>query len=258
MPDAVVAVPCFNEEKRLDIDAFLAAEGHPSIHWLFVDDGSTDKTADKLQELIRRANRTATVLSLPKNQGKGEAVRRGMLAAMETGAAIVGYLDADLSTPVEEVRRLVVELETRGVAAVFGSRVVMLGTTIERQAVRHYLGRVFATAASLVLRLPVYDTQCGAKLFRSSVRLRRALEMPFLSRWVFDVELIGRFMAEMPGVPPFTPADLAEVPLRCWTHRTGSKVAPLQMVGAGLDLLVVAVELANRRRKRRALSSDQK
>src|SRR5204862_482251 len=82
--------------------------------------------------------------------------------ALDRGAEVVGYVDADLSTPVAEVARLLDEMEQRGVAVVMGARVALLGTAIQRRALRHYLGRLFATAASIILGLPVYDTQCGA------------------------------------------------------------------------------------------------
>ena len=111
------------------------------------------------------------VVTLPANRGKGEAVRLGLRAALAGGHDVVGYYDADLATPPAEMARLVEEL--RGDPArvmVIGSRVALLGHDIERSAVRHYLGRLYATAASVVLRLPVYDTQCGAKVVRAGPR----------------------------------------------------------------------------------------
>ena len=95
----------------------------------------------------------------------------------------------------------------------------LLGHRIERSWARHYLGRLFATASSQVLGLPVYDTQCGAKVFRDGPALRAALATPFTSRWAFDVELLGRLG---------TGADrrFLEVPLERWHDVGGSKLRP--------------------------------
>ena len=140
----------------------------------------------------------------------------------------------------------------RGVAVVMGARVALLGTAIQRRALRHYLGRLFATAASIILGLPVYDTQCGAKFFRDTPALRGALTGPFSSRWAFDVELIGRLLRGDGGAAPLGAADFVEIPLRCWTDVPGSKVSSVQMMRAACDLVAVARELRGRARASRA------
>src|SRR6266568_1094414 len=173
MLPTVIVVPCFNEAARLRPDGFGPLAEHPEIELLFVDDGSTDDTRRVLEGLAARWPR-AHVLALPANGGKGEAVRRGMLDGLARGAACVGYLDADLATPADEMLRLRDELlGAAGASAVLASRVALLGRDIQRNPARHYLGRVFATTASVVLGLPVYDTQCGAKLFRRTPALER-------------------------------------------------------------------------------------
>lgn len=209
-PELVLVVPCYNEARRLDLDAWRAAkEQIPGLDLLFVDDGSDDDTL--------RLLRGQATLKLPRNVGKGEAVRAGMLVALERGAALTGYWDADLSTPLDELTSLWSAL-TGPRKLVMGARVQLLGRQLIRRAERHYGGRVFATAAALALGVPVYDTQCGAKLLVGGADTEALLSVPFGARWAFDVELIGRVLQR------FGPESVEEVPLRRWHHREGSKV----------------------------------
>jgi glycosyltransferase involved in cell wall biosynthesis len=244
-----IVVPCYNEGKRLDADAFLGLLAWPGLRLLFVDDGSTDDTADRLAALSAAAPPDRVgVLDLGRNQGKAEAVRRGLREALgDPHVDVVGYLDADLATPVEEVLRLLEVMQARNAAVLLASRVSLLGREIDRRPWRHYLGRLFASAASLVLRLAVYDTQCGAKLFRRSPALEAAVAEPFLSRWIFDVELLGRLLAGARGVPPLDLALIVEEPLRRWRDVPGSKLRPGHFARAARDLAEIAVDLRRRR-----------
>jgi hypothetical protein len=171
--------------------------------------------------------------------GKGEAVRRGLLVALQTEATYVGFWDADLATPLESIAELQQVLEDRAeIEMVFGARVKLLGRTIERRTSRHYFGRVFATAVSLMLRMPVYDTQCGAKLFRVTDDLRRLLAEPFVSRWIFDVEIIARLARLRRGMDRSAPeAVIYEYPLREWRDVSGSKVNSMAFFRAAVDLM---------------------
>ncbi len=213
--------------------------GEPEIAVVLVDDGSTDETPALLDDFAKRHPHAVTVLHLDKNSGKGEAVRRGLMQAIESGAKWVGYFDADLATPVDELKRLVdIALhQPSQVRAVLASRVKLLGTNIKRSPVRHYLGRVFATGASMVLELPVYDTQCGAKVFRVDDVLHQVLAKPFATRWVFDVELLQRLSEAFRerGLEP--EKCIVEVPLQEWTNVGGSKLGVTAMAQAGWQLL---------------------
>jgi dolichyl-phosphate beta-glucosyltransferase len=248
MNDLTLVVPCYNEAGRLDDEAFLSlARGPGGLRLLFVNDGSRDETGARLAALAAQEPRIA-VLELERNGGKAEAVRAGLQRALAAGASLVGYLDADLATPVEEVRRLAGLLRDGQAAVLLASRVSLLGRDIQRRAARHYLGRIFASVASVVLRLAVYDTQCGAKFFRATPALNAALVDPFLSRWVFDVELLGRLMIGGAGVTPLTSREVVEEPLRAWRDVPGSKLRAGHAVGAARDMLLVGMDLARRRR----------
>jgi len=216
-----IVVPCFNEESRLDrtaFERFLAGPG--SVRLLFVNDGSTDDTLGVLHELQRRFPDRVQVIDQPVNRGKAEAVRVGMLRALGDGIPYVGYFDADLATPLEAIDDFVRVLDHNpDIDVVIGARVALLGRDIQRRASRHYSGRVFATAASLVLSLPVYDTQCGAKLLRSTPRVASLFEQPFGSRWIFDVELIARYLS-LGG----RREGLYELPVQRWRDVGESKV----------------------------------
>jgi glycosyltransferase involved in cell wall biosynthesis len=240
---ATIVIPCFNEEHRLDGGAVAELLADPRLDVIFVDDGSRDGTARRLAALCAAHPGRARAISLPENAGKAEAVRAGLRAALDAGASVVGYLDADFATPPSEMSRLLDELDRTGAAAVLGSRIAYLGADIARHALRHYLGRVFATAASITLDLVVYDTQCGSKLFRDGPALRHALGARFSSRWAFDVELLGRLLAGGPGAPPLRDTDLLEVPLRVWRDVRGSKLGAAGMLKAGGDLLRLLVRV---------------
>jgi glycosyltransferase involved in cell wall biosynthesis len=240
--ERIIVVPCFNEEHRLPADEFLRLAACPDLGVLFVDDGSADGTGALLRELRARRPADIEVLSLPRNSGKAETVRQGLRAALKQGARVVGFVDADLSTPVDEILRLLEMFDRTDAKVLLGSRVRLLGTSIQRSARRHYLGRVFATVASLTLGLPVYDTQCGAKLFRRHPTLEWALSRPFTSRWSFDVELIWRLLQGGKDGEGLGAEDFLEIPLRAWRDVPGSKLRGLDMLRAAVDLLALWVE----------------
>ena len=162
-----ITVPCYNEAARLKCDAFVEfVREHREVMFIFVDDGSTDETAQLLKSMSQSEAANIRFITLKTNCGKAEAVRQGTLSAIAAGARYVGYWDADLATPLNPILEFVGELKNKSdLLLVMGARVQLLGRTILRKRYRHYLGRVFATVASVVLRMPVYDTQCGAKMF---------------------------------------------------------------------------------------------
>ncbi len=259
MSKAAIVIPCYNETRRFDADQFRKLASGPHATLFFVNDGSTDDTESTLRRFIASfpLATAPALLSLPANRGKGEAVRLGLQAACQKGFSLVGYYDADLATPPEELLRLI-ELAAAGPQSVImGSRVKLLGSNIQRTFVRHVTGRFFATAASWVLKMPVYDTQCGAKLFHCSPTLEAALKEPFSSRWCFDVELIGRLLFPLEsGIAGLSQKEFLEIPLKTWRGIAGSHLNPGSMLAAALDLIKIGIALNRRRTHRHAYSNE--
>jgi dolichyl-phosphate beta-glucosyltransferase len=237
-----IVVPCYNEALRLDVGKFSAyCTGAAPVHLLFVDDGSTDNTLAVLQTLAAAHPGRVKVSKLERNSGKAEAVRRGLLIAIEDGFDYVGFWDADLATPLQEIETFCRVMDDHPqLLMAIGSRVKLLGRSIRRRPIRHYLGRVFATVVSLILRLPVYDTQCGAKILRVTPETRALLQEPFITRWIFDVEILARLInARGNSDHPSIENLVFEIPLDEWHDVAGSKLRSRDFLHASWQLLTV-------------------
>ena len=235
-PHLILVVPCFNEEHRLPVDALreVAIEG-VRLEILLVDDGSSDGTFRLLDSLRASDPSRFSVLRLERNSGKAEAVRRGIVAALDRHPDLVGFWDADLATPLSEIPAFLDVFATRPeIEMVFAARVRLLGRSISRNPARHYFGRVGATLISSSLGLAVYDTQCGAKLFRAGEAMREVFATPFLSRWIFDVEIIARLVQQR-GRDAAARA-IYELPITTWHDVKGSKVRSTDFFRALKDL----------------------
>ncbi|GAB4186296.1 MAG: hypothetical protein OHK0057_27940 [Thermoflexibacter sp.] len=232
----VFIIPCFNEEKRLNAEAFLEfCQTYPYVHFCFVDDGSRDGTAQLLENLHKANNMQIQFLQLPKNQGKAEAVRQGILhTAKQRQFAYIGYLDADLATPLSEIPFFIdLVVQKPHLILVAGSRISRMGASIERYLFRHYFGRVFATIVSAMLNLRFYDTQCGAKLIKSEI-VQEIFKESFISPWLFDVEIVFRIM-KMKDLE--NPASLIyELPLNQWEEKGASKIKLIDLIRIPIEL----------------------
>jgi glycosyltransferase involved in cell wall biosynthesis len=219
-----LVIPCYNEEQRLPADE-LRQFSVPGLELelVLVNDGSTDGTLALLKQLQAEDPQRFHVVNLAQNGGKAEAVRQGILAALERNPDYTGFWDADLATPLDELPVFVEILDSRpNVQMVMGARVRLLGREISRHASRHYFGRVGATLISQTLNLAVYDTQCGAKLFRATGDTRHVFSTPFLSRWIFDVEVIARYVRLWGR--DLAARSIVEYPVRQWRDVQGSKL----------------------------------
>ncbi|HEY5036952.1 MAG TPA: dolichyl-phosphate beta-glucosyltransferase [Chthoniobacterales bacterium] len=232
-PQLAVIVPAYNEAARLNetlpkMISYLEAN-RPSSELLVVDDGSTDGTAEVAEAIVRHhTSLPARVLRSAQNHGKGHAVRTGLLAS---SAPIALFSDADLSTPISELPKIVEPIETGKYDLVFGSRALDRKLIGHRQPWRREQGgRLFNGLVRLTTGLPFADTQCGFKAFRMSA-LRPIIERATVNGFGFDVELL--FLAQKTGL------RLLEQPVR-WDHSEGSKVHivrdSLRMLGEVLAL----------------------
>lgn len=241
MRKTAIIVPCYNEADRLDPTAFqTAAAEDPGLHFIFVDDGSTDGTAELLLSLESANPDRITFVGLEKNCGKAEAVRQGFLKALETEFINIGYWDADLATPLYVINKFCRILDESDTIIVIGSRVRLLGHRIERLTMRHYLGRIFATFSSLILGIQVYDTQCGAKIFKRTLALKSVFKEPFRVNWVFDVELLARLLLiERAKGGANAGESWVEYPLEEWADVKGSKLGYTDFIRGAMELFKI-------------------
>jgi dolichyl-phosphate beta-glucosyltransferase len=227
-------VPCYNEGLRLKPNLFLELLiQQPHLDLFFVNDGSQDDTVKILEEMAKQCHspHRITLLNLPYNQGKGEAVRQGFLKLLPLKQySIIGYWDADLATPLTEIQPMLNHFTRHdNIQVVIGSRVKLAGWNIKRSMLRHYLGRIFCTFIDSVFKLGVYDTQCGSKFFKTEA-LEGIFEYKFITHWIFDVEILLRIQAKCQNCKSFF-----EVPLNSWADIGASKVHFSSYIQAGLN-----------------------
>lgn len=218
-----LVIPCYNEENRLNMAAYRQfLSTCPQFFLCFVNDGSTDGTERLLQQLCAEYS-NCTLLPLEYNRGKAEAVRHGMLWLQQHSTTpFLGYFDADLSTPLDfalELRRVL--QQKNKIQMVFGSRQSADKQHIQRRKRRHIAGRFVSILINFTLQARFSDTQCGAKLFPAEA-IKPLFSEPFLSSWVFDVELIQRIKNRHGAAEGL--ARIAEIPVSRWSDVGDSKV----------------------------------
>jgi len=232
-----IVVPCYNEANRFpqeQFEQFLFK--HPNVGLILVDDGSSDNTLALLTGLSAAFPLQVETLALLKNKGKACAVQKGIqLALKQSSCDRFAYLDADLSTSLQECTHLAEKINTN-TGFVFGSRVLKTDNRIERKWYRFLIGRVIATIISKMLGISVYDTQCGCKILdRKLVPI--AFDAPFSSRWLFDVEIFFRLINALGEKEMVKQAK--EVPLQQWLDTEDSRVKFSYMFQLWLDLAII-------------------
>ena len=222
---SVMIIPCFNEENRLNIDYWKQIINERlNVHWIFINDGSTDKTIEILSELDNRNN--VSILNYSKNKGKAEAIRAGMNEALKLTQSIrlVGYCDSDCAFTSEDIfnllDRAITDIHNQKLLKVWiSSRIALSGRKIIRRKNRHYLGRIIATFITMGWNSAPYDTQSGLKLFSFDRELKSAISTPFKTKWFCDLELISRILIHNPEEN-----IIWEEPLNYWKDIGGSKI----------------------------------
>ncbi|HOO84465.1 MAG TPA: glycosyltransferase [Prolixibacteraceae bacterium] len=234
MANICIVIPFYNEATRFDLAAFNQFyTSNTNCYFCLVNDGSTDNT----EAMLKNAGTTerTTLINVEQNSGKAEAIRTGMLYAKKWHKFDhFAFIDADFSAPLESIPYMIANAQ--GASFIIGSRLMILGKKIIRNNFRHYTGRIFATLASEMLKLPIYDTQCGAKVFGKQ-HIDTAFGEAFETTWLFDLEIIMR-LVKTDGWQGFK-AYATEVPLYEWIEKGGSKVKLSYMFRLPFDLLKI-------------------
>lgn len=213
-----IIIPFYNEEKRIVLESFHQIFKNSSQYdFILVDDGSTDNTNTILGEFKNKFP-NLTILKLDKNIGKAEAIRAAVLSISNTD--FIAYYDADLATPFSELDKLILfSIQNPNYKMIMGARIKLIGNGVKRSLTRHYFGRIFASIVSqFVLKVAVYDTQCGAKVVDYQTA-NQIFTKPFISKWLFDVELLKRLQKNHN-----LKEVVKEIPLEKWEEIGSSKI----------------------------------
>jgi glycosyltransferase involved in cell wall biosynthesis len=217
IPAISIVVPAYEEEDRLSdplrrIFAFVETE-RLAAEVIVVDDGSKDNTKETAERVCAEYSEILSkVVRYEENRGKGYAVKIGLQAS---NAGIAIFSDADLSTPIEELYKLVKPIEDGEFDVAFGSRALdrsLIGT--HQPWRREQGGKVMNLIIRTMSGLKFFDTQCGFKAFNMK-KFRPLLEVMTIDRFGFDVEFL--FVAQYHNL------RLKEIPVR-WNNVEGSKV----------------------------------
>ncbi len=220
-PDVSIVIPAFEEEARVGesitrVLSFLR-ESSVSSELIVVDDGSRDGTAETVETAFEAAGDISTkLIRYEMNRGKGFAVKTGLLAS---AADLALFSDADLSTPIEEMAKLIDPIQKGEYDVTFGSRALdrsLIGT--HQPWRREQGGKVVNLMIRTLSGLEFADTQCGFKAF-DMTKFRPLLDVMTIDRFGFDVEFL--FVAKYHGL------RLKEVPVR-WNNVEGSKVSAIR------------------------------
>ena len=244
----VIIVPCYNEGNRMPVKSYSNfLENEENCLLVFANDGSTDHTDEVLNSIKSSFPGKVQIISLRKNVGKAQTIQVATLECLYKypDTKNIGYLDADLATSLEEWLSISKNITDKVIFA-FGSRISKIDNNINRKNYRHYLGRFIATAISTLLKLHVYDSQCGCKVFRKDMA-EKVFQEPFISKWLFDVEIFFRLKnifgkEKMKNI-------CREIPLQDWQDVEESKVHFTYFFRLWYDLFLINKKYNNAAKK---------
>ena len=233
-----IIVPCYNEYHKIDKNRYIQfLKNQEDVGIVFSDDGSTDGTLKTLKEIQQSCSSQVHICVSTQNNGKAGAIRKAVLYCYDEGLEFdkIAYLDADLSVSLEECYSIS-GLLNKDILFAFGSRISKIDNTIIRTHFRHFSGRFVATMISNLLGVAVYDSQCGCKVFDAKLA-KTVFEDAFISKWLFDVEIIFRI------IKLYSRKQLKnmalEIPLRSWIDAGDSKVKLSYFIRMWYDLYLI-------------------
>lgn len=227
-----IVIPCYNEAQRIQVDEYLSFLSDSTADLVFVNDGSTDNTLEVLMQIRQSFPYRISILDQPVNTGKAAAVRNGILSVLDGDSqSIIGFMDADLATPLCEVANFLRLFDEQKIEFVFGSRV----SVVNRKYLRSLSSRLLALFVKTYFKIPICDSQCGAKFFGFELA-GVVFSKPFITRWLFDIEIFKRIHSSGKKLE-----DCAiELPLDVWTEKGDSKLGWLDMMRLPFELYKIA------------------
>jgi dolichyl-phosphate beta-glucosyltransferase len=229
-------VPCFNEEKRINLDYWNKLSEIPNVHWIFVNDGSSDGTKSLLNQI-----KNSSVINLESNSGKAEAIRKGILETFNKNQSEIfqfGYLDADSAFEIEDVKNVIKLSFSKESTydSYWGSRVALSGRNITRNDLRHILSRILITIFGYRMGNLPYDPQTGFKVFKFNNEQMAIFDKNFKTKWFVDLEILLRFKV-------LNGKDMKtwEEPVNTWKDIEGSKIRGLEIITVFRDLIKILI-----------------
>ena len=213
----LLIIPFFDEAHRFKEESLLELLNIDEFHIVMVNDGSNDSLPRRITQLAQ-SHQNLSLVSLSRNSGKAEALRHSFIQYANSGYKLIGFTDADFSTPTSEIVRLfsIAANISDERYAVFATRDAYHTPQIKTILPRRVAGRAFQFLTNCIFRMDFQDLQCGMKIFSANLVRTDLLNEAFLNQWLFDIEFLLRMKETLPKV--------FEVRLLKWKHEPGSKV----------------------------------